>query len=108
MDRSRETLAIKFRKYWEKWLPKKTKELKDIGQFYEATQIVAVYAQAEIAELMAQGCPEHAAEEVVLSLYTMLESELQENGGKGSQPAWNEPIGVYLPPRQYVASGRRR
>jgi hypothetical protein len=108
MDGSRKALVIRVMEHWEKCLPKRTRELKDAGQFDKTTQIVAVYAQAEIAELMAQGCPEHAAEEVVLSLYAMLEPELQENAGKGSRLGWNEPLSVYLPPTLGATPGCRR
>jgi hypothetical protein len=75
MNRLTQELATKARNHWEKWLPKKTKELKDIGQFYEALQIVAVYAHAEIAELMADGYQQREAEAVVLPLYILLEPE---------------------------------
>ena len=108
MDRSTDALAIRVREHWEKWLPKKTKELKDTGQFYKATQIVAVYAQAEIADLMAKGCPEHTAEEAVLSLLIMLEPEQHENWAEGSRLGWTEPISVHLHPELDAALSRRR
>jgi hypothetical protein len=108
MDRSTEALATKVRQHWEKRLPKTTKKLKNAGRFYKATQIIAAFAQAEIAELLAKGCPEHVAEELVLSLYTMMEPEQQENRGKGSQPGWNEPISVHLPPTPNSAPASRR
>lgn len=73
MNRLTQKLAIKARNHWEKWLPKKTKDLKDTGDFYEALQIIAVYAHAEIAELMAHGYQQREAEAVTLPLYILLE-----------------------------------
>jgi hypothetical protein len=71
MDRT--TLAITAREYWEKWRPKKTAELKAAGKFTATIQIAAVYAQAEIAELMMLGYQEHEAAEVTLLKYIFLE-----------------------------------
>ncbi len=85
MDLRIQGLAIKAGKHWEKWLPKKTKELKDAGEFYAALQIVAVYAQAEISALMAKGYQKHEAEELVLPLYILLDPEPQ--GQEDCRPA---------------------
>lgn len=73
MDRA--TLAAQARKHWEIWLPQKTKELKDAGEFAEATQVAAVAAQRQIQELMRQGYQAHEAEEVALKQYILLEPE---------------------------------
>jgi hypothetical protein len=73
MDRS--TLAIKARKHWEKWLPKKTRELKAAGEFQMAIQMAAQKAQQEISNLMAQGYQEHEAEEVALPMFILLKPE---------------------------------
>jgi hypothetical protein len=73
MDRS--TLAIKARKHWEQWLPKKTRELKDAGEFQMAIQMAARQAQQEISNLMAQGYQEHEAEEVALPMFILLKPE---------------------------------
>lgn len=73
MDRT--TLAIKARKHWEKWLPKKTRELKADGEFDMAIQMAARQAQQEIANLMAQGYQEHEAEEVALPQFVLLKPE---------------------------------
>jgi hypothetical protein len=79
MNLATQALVIKAREHYEKWLLKKTKQLKDAGQFYEAMQIVAVYAQAEMAELVAQGYQEHAVEEVMLQLYILSAPELLDD-----------------------------
>lgn len=73
MDRT--TLAIKARKHWEEWLPKKVKELKAAGEFGQALQTAARLAQEEIASLMAQGYQQHEAEEVVLPQFILLAPE---------------------------------
>jgi hypothetical protein len=73
MDRT--TLAIKARKHWEKWLPKKTRELKADGEFDMAIQMAARKAQKEIENLMAQGYQEHEAEEVALHQFILLKPE---------------------------------
>ncbi|MBK4735498.1 hypothetical protein [Noviherbaspirillum pedocola] len=77
MDQRIQELAIKAREHWEKWLPRKTKELKDAGQFYAALHIVAVYTQAKIDEFIAKGYDKHKAEELALPLYILLEPEIQ-------------------------------
>jgi len=74
----RAMLAAKARRYWEMWLPKKTKELKDAGQFDVAIQIAAVRAQTEVAELMVLGYQEHEARKVVLPKYIFLKPEPHE------------------------------
>lgn len=81
MDQPTQELVIKARNHWEKWLPKKTMELKNSGQFHEALQIVAVYARAEITELMAQGYQQREAEQVVLPLYILLAPESLDDWG---------------------------
>ena len=75
MDQRIQELAIKAREHWEKWLPRKTKELKDAGQFYAALHIVAVYTQAKIDEFIAKGYDKHKAEELALPLYILLQPE---------------------------------
>ncbi len=75
MDQRIQELAIKAKEHWEKWLPRKTKELKDAGQFYAALQIVAVYTQAEIDKFIAKGYDKHKAEALALPLYILLEPE---------------------------------
>ena len=77
MDRT--TLAIKARKHWEEWLPEKTQELKEAGEFNQAIQMAALRAQQEIADLMAQGYQEHEAEEVVLPQFILLKPEERED-----------------------------
>jgi hypothetical protein len=71
----REILAAEARRYWKMWLPRKTKELKDVEQFDAAIQIAAACAQAEIIELMTRGYQEHEAKKVVLPKYIFLELE---------------------------------
>lgn len=71
----RKALILKAREHWEEWLPKKTQDLKEAGEFKTATRAAARRAQAEIAELMAQGHCEHEAEEVVLPKHILLEPE---------------------------------
>jgi hypothetical protein len=71
----REILAAEARSYWERWLPRKTKELKDAKQFDAAIKIAAVYAHAEIVDLMVRGFQEHEAKKVVLPKYIFLEPE---------------------------------
>jgi len=75
MDQRIQELAIKAREHWEKWLPRKTRKLKDAGQFHAALQIVAVYTQAEIDEFIAKGYDKHKAVELALPLYILLEPE---------------------------------
>ena len=71
-------LAAKARRYWEMWLPRKTKELRDAGQFDMAIQIAAARARAEIAELVVFGYQEHEARKVVLPKYIFLKPEPRE------------------------------
>ena len=71
----RKLLIIKARKHWEEWLPEKTQDLKEVGEFKAATRIAARRAQAEIVDLMARGYQEHEAEEVVLPKHILLEPE---------------------------------
>lgn len=71
MDLRIQELAVRAGEYWEKWLPIKTKELRNAGQFDTALQILAVYSQAEISALIAKGCPKEDAERLVLSLYIL-------------------------------------
>jgi hypothetical protein len=78
-DMDRTTLAIKARKHWEKWLPKKTRELKADGEFNMAIQMAARQAQKEIENLMAQGYQEHEAEEVVLPQFILLKPEPKDD-----------------------------
>lgn len=101
MDLLTQALAIKAGKHWEKWLPRKTKELKDAGEFYAALQIVAVYAQSEISALMAKGYQKHEAEELVLPLYILLDPEPQ--GQEDCRPARLDQL--Y---RSACAAGTRR
>jgi hypothetical protein len=77
----RKSLIIKARKHWEEWLPEKTQDLKEAGEFKVATRIAARRAQAEIADLMARGYQQHEAEEVVLPKHILLEPEplLEQN-----------------------------
>ena len=76
MDRT--TLAIKARRHWEQWLPKKVKELKEAGEFGQALQMAARLAQEEIAALMKKGYQEHEAEEVALPQFILLKPERSE------------------------------
>lgn len=71
-------LAIKAKEHWEKWLPMKTKELKDAGQFDAALQIFAVYTQAEIDKFIIKGYDKHKAKDLTLPLYILLEPETPE------------------------------
>jgi hypothetical protein len=72
------TLVAKARRYWEMWLPRKTKELKDAGEFDAAIQIAAVRAHAEIVELIVRGYRECEAIELALPKYIFLKPELHE------------------------------
>ena len=71
----RAMLAAKARRYWEMWLPKKTKELKGAGQFDVAIQIAAARAYAEITELVTRGYQEREAKEIVFPKYIFLKPE---------------------------------
>ena len=71
----RRALILKARQHWEEWFPKKTQDLKEIGEFKAATRSAARRAQGEIANLLAQGHGEHEAEEVVLPKHILLEPE---------------------------------
>jgi len=90
MDRT--TLAIKARKHWEKWLPRKTKALKEAGEFNQAIQAAARKAQVEIADLMAQGYQEHEAEEVVLPQFILLKPEVSETAWEAKELAEKEKL----------------
>ena len=90
MDRT--TLAIKARKHWEQWLPKKVKALKEAGTFNEAIQTAAHKAQVEIAALMAQGYQEHEAEEVVLPQFILLKPEVSETAWEAKELAEKERL----------------
>jgi hypothetical protein len=68
-------LAAKARRYWEIWLPRKTKKLKDAGEFDTDIQIAAVRAHAEIVELIMRGYQESEAIELALQKYIFLEPE---------------------------------
>lgn len=83
MDLRIQELAVRTREYWEKWLPGKTKELRNAGRFDAALQIFAVYSQAEISALIAKGCPKEDAERLVLSLYILRNPESQDYGKYG-------------------------
>ncbi len=73
MDRT--TLAKMARDHWAQWLPEKTAELQRAGEFNEATQTAARKAFDEISDLMQQGYPAHAAEEVALKHFILLQPE---------------------------------
>ena len=70
-----QALIARTRRHWEKWLPKKAKQLKATHQCEIATQDAATNAQQEIVGLMADGFQEHEAEEVALPKYILPQPE---------------------------------
>ncbi|MBQ1764541.1 MAG: hypothetical protein IIZ92_16815, partial [Aquincola sp.] len=74
-----EQYAAMARKHWTKWLPKKTAELKEAGQFEAATMTAGRQARERVDELMQQGYQLHEAEEVARSEFLLLKPEPDAN-----------------------------
>jgi hypothetical protein len=69
------TLKKKCYRYWEMWLPKHTKKLKEAHQLDEAVQIAVAETQSEFIALLARGHREHEAKALVLQKYIFLKPE---------------------------------
>jgi len=69
------TLNNKACRYWEMWLPRRTKQLKDAEQFDAAIRTAVAKTQSEIVDLLEKGYPEHEAKDVVLPKYIYLKPE---------------------------------
>ncbi|WP_295431143.1 hypothetical protein [uncultured Thiodictyon sp.] len=72
---STEAFQARARKHWTIWLPQRVADLKARGLFQEALRVAAIQAQEEKARLMASGYPSHAADEVVLKQFILLDPE---------------------------------
>lgn len=70
-----QALAMKAQKHWAKYLPKKTRMLKEVGRFETESLAAAKLAQAEIETLKKAGFQEHEAEEVALPMFILLRPE---------------------------------
>ncbi|MNK61522.1 hypothetical protein D3C87_806830 [compost metagenome] len=67
--------AAMARKHWTKWLPEKVAELKAAGDWESTLQTRGKWAAERVLELMQQGFPQFAAEEVALSELILLKPE---------------------------------
>lgn len=74
----REMLVVKARRHWEMWLPKKTRKLKDAGQFDTAIQVAVTRAYAEVTKLVTRGYQEREAKEIAFPKYVCLRPEPKE------------------------------
>ncbi|MNE80842.1 hypothetical protein D3C80_1774500 [compost metagenome] len=72
---SAERYAAMARKHWSKWLPEKTAELKADGDWESTLRVRGQWAAERVQELMQQGYPQFAAEEVALSEFILLKPE---------------------------------
>lgn len=61
--------------HWKKWLPQKTKELREAGTLNERAQQASREASDQVASLMRAGLQQHEAEERVLPDLIMLPPE---------------------------------
>ena len=68
-------LESKAAHHWKEFLPAMTSELRAATQWERRLRYVALAAQHEIKNLVAQGYKEHEAEEVVLSQFILLKPE---------------------------------
>lgn len=75
---NREMLVVKAHRHWEMWLPKKTRKLKDAGQFERAIELAATQAHAEIATLVNRGYQVREATDMTLPKYVNLKPEPHE------------------------------
>ena len=72
---SAQRYAAMARKHWSKWLPKKVAQLKADGDWESTLQTRGKWAAERVLELMQQGFPQFAAEEVALSELILLKPE---------------------------------
>ncbi len=76
--------------HWEEWLPKKTAELKEAGDFESALQVAAVNANRKVLQLMQyQHYQKHEAEEVALRQYILLAPEPVDYE---NMPLWEQEL----------------
>jgi hypothetical protein len=66
------TLKKKCYRYWEMWLPKRNKKLKEAQQLDEAVQIAVAETEKEFIALLAKGRQEHEAKALVLQKHIFL------------------------------------
>lgn len=76
---SAERYAAMARKHWSKWLPERTAELKADGDWESTLRVRGQWAAERVVELMQQGYPQFAAEEVALSEFILLKPEPKAN-----------------------------
>jgi hypothetical protein len=82
-------LAIMARRHWEKWLPEKSRALKEAGKFNQAIQTAAADAQRAIRVLRQLGYQEDEAGQIALPQYILLRPE-PKNDWKGRDRAARE------------------
>lgn len=75
---NREMLVTKAYRHWEMWLPKKSKKLKDAGQFETAIQTAVTRAYSEITALVSQGYQKQEATDMTLPKHVCLKPEPHE------------------------------
>jgi hypothetical protein len=75
----REILITKAHRHWEMWLPKKTRKLKETGQFDRVIDAAVTRASAEVAKLVTRGYQVREANDIALPKYICLKPEPRED-----------------------------
>ncbi len=88
-------LMSKIRKHWTTYLPRKVAELNKEGRLDEAMWGAAKLAQDEIENLMKQGYPDYAAEEVALKAFVYLTPEVDSGQAQWEKDELDELERVY-------------